>query len=462
MSTAILDPHPYEQRLTYRITGGAPIVGEIRCLGAKNFATKAMVAALLGSTPTVLRNVPEIGDVDITHELLRSIDVSIERRGSTLVLDPAALRVRSERAIPTPHSGLNRIPILLLGALLHRSSSVHVPTLGGCSIGARRVDYHLDALRAFGAVVRETSGGFEAHAPGRLRGTTIALPYPSVGATETCLYAAVLAEGRSRILNAAIEPEILELVDLLRSMGARVFASAGREIRVEGVAELHGTSFEVLGDRIEAASWACLACASDGNIVVRGIRPETLQSFLPHFVQVGGGVSFEDRESIRFYRRSPLRAAAIETDVWPGFSTDWQQPFAVLLCRASGISAIHETVYEDRFGYLRALARLGASAQLTEHCLGEGDCRYRGSGHRHTAILCGPAHLVAVPELAIPDLRAGLAYLIAAAIAEGTTTLSGVEYLERGYGNVVPRLRRMNLEIQRVHEPLPSLEVGNW
>jgi UDP-N-acetylglucosamine 1-carboxyvinyltransferase len=438
--------------LTYRITGGRPVAGEIRCLGAKNFATKAMVAALLGSTPTTLGNVPEIGDVDITLDLLRSIDVSVERRGTTLVLDPAALRGRSQHAVPTPHSGLNRIPILLLGVLLHHGSSVHVPLLGGCSIGARRVDYHLEALRAFGAVVHETPTGFEARAPARLRGAAIALPYPSVGATETCLYASVLAQGRTLIRNAAIEPEILELIRMLRGMGAMVFR-AGREIRVEGVRELRGTRCEILGDRVEAASWASLACASDGNILVRGIRRETLASFLPRFAQVGGGVSFEDHESIRFYRKAPLRVAAIETDVWPGFSTDWQQPFAVLLCRADGISVIHETVYEDRFGYLRALRQLGASAQLTEDCLSENDCRYRRSGHAHSAIIRGPAKLVAVPELAIPDLRAGLAYLIAAAIAEGTTTLTGIEYLERGYGNIVPRLRRMNLEIERAEEP---------
>jgi UDP-N-acetylglucosamine 1-carboxyvinyltransferase len=452
MHTALADERQRD-RLGYRITGAQPVVGEIRCLGAKNLATKAMVAALLGSSPTTLSNVPEIGDVDITLELLRSIDVSIQRRGATLCLDPAALGGRSERAIPTPHSGLNRIPILLLGALLHRSSSVHVPLLGGCRIGARRVDYHLEALRAFGAQVRETASGFEAHAPGRLQGATIALPYPSVGATETCLYAAVLAEGRSRILNAALEPEILELITMLRGMGAIVFTTAGREIRVEGVPELHGTRFEILGDRIEAASWACLACASDGDIVVRGIRPDTLGNFLPHFLQVGGGARLEDRESIRFTRSAPLAAAQIETDPWPGFSTDWQQPLAVLLCQANGISVIHETVYEDRFGYLQALARLGASVRLTDHCLGGGDCRYRHSGHRHSAILCGPAKLAAVPELAIPDLRAGLAYLIAAAIAEGTTTLTGVEYLERGYGNIAPRLQRMNVAIERVGAP---------
>jgi UDP-N-acetylglucosamine 1-carboxyvinyltransferase len=438
--------------LTYRITGARQVTGEIRCLGAKNFATKAMVAALLGSTPTILTNVPEIGDVEITLELLRSLGVSSERRGSLLRLDPAALRGRSEHVVGTPHSGLNRIPILLLAALLHSGSRVHVPLLGGCRIGARRVDYHLEALRAFGASVDETASGFEARADGRLHGTTIALPYPSVGATETCLYAAVLAEGRSRIVNAAIEPEILELVAMLRGMGARIGVS-GREIRVQGVRELRGTGCEILGDRIEAASWACLACASDGEILVRGVRPETLRSFLTRFVQVGGGVKLEDRDSIRFYRRTPLCAVDLETDVWPGFSTDWQQPFAVLLCGASGTSLIHETVYEDRFGYLAALARLGASVELTDRCLGPGDCRFRDAGHAHGAILRGPAKLVAVPELAIPDLRAGLAYVIAAAVADGTTMLSGVEYLERGYGNIVPRLRRLGLDIERIQEP---------
>ena len=202
-------------------------------------------------------------------------------------IDPQGIQ---SSIVPQPHSGANRIPILLLGALLHRFREVSVPLLGGCRIGARRVDFHLQALKKFGAVVKETEEGFTAEAPQGLKGTQIRLPYPSVGATETCLFLSVLAKGRTLISNAAIEPEIEDLMTMLQSMGAIIFRSAGRDIRVEGVPKLHGTRMHILGDRIEAASWASLACATDGEIIVRGVRPEILSTFLSYFQQIGGGV----------------------------------------------------------------------------------------------------------------------------------------------------------------------------
>jgi UDP-N-acetylglucosamine 1-carboxyvinyltransferase len=431
----------------YRIVGGGAVSGELVCLGAKNFVTKAMVAALLGDTPTTFTNVPPIGDTDITQEMLESVGVKISRDGNTMVIDPSSIKTGE---IPTPHSGSNRVPVLLLGALLHRCGEVKVPFVGGCKIGARSVDYHLDSLKLFGATVDATEDGFVAKVRGRLRGAIVELPYPSVGATETSIYGAVLAEGRTIIKNAALEPEIFELITMLRGMGAVIFTTSGREIRIDGVERLHGTTVEILGDRIEAASWASLACATDGEITVQGIRPETLGNFLSYFVEVGGGFDIIGPKSIRFYKKTDLKPIVIETDVWPGFSTDWQQPFAIVLCKAKGISIIHETVYENRFGYLKALERLGAKVQLTNHCLGSIPCRFSGKNHMHSAIITGPCDLIANGELEIPDLRAGLAYIIAAATAKGTTYLSGVPYVERGYGDIVPRLQRLNLQIDRV------------
>jgi UDP-N-acetylglucosamine 1-carboxyvinyltransferase len=435
-------------KYAYIIKGGQPVVGEIKCLGAKNFTTKAMVAALLGDTPTVLMNVPPIGDVTITKEMLTSIGVKVEfRADGTMTIDPSSMNLSD---VPTPHSGSNRIPILLLGTLLHRFDKVSVPFMGGDQIGARSVDFHLEAIRQFGGKVEETPGGFVAHCVNSLMGTHIKLPYPSVGATETCLYLGVLAEGRTTISNAAIEPEIFELITMLRAMGAIIFTSSGREIRIEGVKRLMGTHMKVLGDRIEAASWACLACASDGDITVDGIRPETLGNFLSYFQQVGGGFELINSNTMRFFRKESLRPAIIETDVYPGFSTDWQQPFAILLSQANGISIIHETVHENRFGYLRALDKLGAKTQLTTYCLGGTTCRYRESNYEHSAIIMGPTPFTAVDQISTLDLRAGLAYVIAAAVARGTTTVIGIELLERGYGNIVPRLSAMNLNIERV------------
>lgn len=443
----------------YRIEGGRPVMGEITCLGAKNFATKAMVAALLSETPTTLYNVPSIGDVDITADMLTSIGVTIERDydENTMVIDPSTMNLSS---VPTPHSGSNRIPILLIGALIHHFKEVAVPFVSGCKIGARKIDFHLKAIEDFGGKIEESPTGFVASRNGGLKGTHINLPYPSVGATENCLLLSVLAEGRTVISNAAIEPEIFELITMLRSMGAIIFTNAQREIKVEGVQRLHGTRMQVLGDRIEAASWASLACASDGEIIVHGIRPETLGNFLSHYRQVGGGFELIGANSIKFFQQSDLRPTVIETDVYPGFSTDWQQPFAILLTQAEGISVIHETVYEKRFGYLEALNKLGAKTQLTTDCLGATTCRYRDTSNPHSAIILGKTPFIATGEsIVIPDLRAGLAYVIAAAIADGTSLVMGIPFIERGYGDIVPRLSAMNLAIERIE--LSTVDAPN-
>lgn len=436
----------------YRIRGGQPVIGEIKCLGAKNFTTKAMVATLLGNSPSTLYNVPPIGDTHITREMLSAIGVEVsEASENALQINPMPINTS---IVPLADSGSNRIPILMLSALLHRFKEVTVPSLGGCTIGARKVDFHVEAIRQFGGEVFEDENGFVARSPGRLSGANINLPYPSVGATETCLYLSVMAKGRSTISNAAIEPEILELITMLRSMGAVIFTSPGREIRVEGVDQLKGARMHILGDRIEAASWASLACASDGEITIHGIRPEILGNFLSYFQQVGGGFELEAPNSIKFFRQHALKPTIIETDVYPGFSTDWQQPFAILLTQADGISVIHETVYEKRFGYLKALDKLGAKTQLTHDCLGGTPCRFRSTNHKHSAIIIGATPFTAQEApIDIPDLRAGLAYVIAAAIAKGTSTITGIHFLERGYGNIVPRLSAMNLQIEKIQLP---------
>src|SRR3984893_10324817 len=296
-----------QQTYAYNIKGGQPVEGEIRCLGAKNFTTKAMVAALLGDSPTMLSNVPPIGDVTITIEMLHSIGVELDMvDNGTLIIDPSHMRASN---VPIPHSGSNRVPILLLGALLHRFKQVSVPFVGGDAIGRRSVDFHLAAIEQCGGKVEATDDGFTAARNGGLKGKHIQLSYPSVGATETCLYAGVLAEGRTIISNAAVEPEIFELITMLRAMGAIIFTSSGRDIRIEGVKRLNGTCMQVLGDRIEAASWACLACASDGDITVHGIRPDTLGNFLAYFQQVGGGIELVGPNSMRFFRKEVLRPA---------------------------------------------------------------------------------------------------------------------------------------------------------
>lgn len=432
----------------YVIEGGKPAHGSVRCYGAKNLASKALIASLLTNEKSILTNMPPIGDLDITRRMLTQLGVeTIIDGNSSLVVTPSKL---DDTSIGMPHSASNRSPILLLSALLARHKRVDVPLLGGCNIGERNIDFHLRAIEAFGGEVFETSVGFTAKRSGRLQGTIFELPYPSVGATETCLFLAVLAEGRSVLRNIAQEPEIAALISMLRSMGAVIYTGPEREITIEGQQELRGTKMEMIGDRIEAASWASLALASGGEVTVKGIRPDDLGNFLSHVEAIGGGVAIEGTEALRFWRRRPLRRAAIETDVWPGFSTDWQQPFMIALSQAGGISVVHETVYEDRLGYLDVLSDRGAEVEVYDTCLGAsgGRCRYKSAQFPHSGIVVGPAKLRSCGEIVIPDLRAGLAYVIAAAVAEGTTRISGLHHLHRGYGEVSDKLRGLGVDVE--------------
>ena len=446
MVTAMNTPAaPSLPNTRYIITGGRPVKGEITCYGAKNFTTKAMVAACLGQSPTTLLNVPPIGDVDITIGLLKSVGVEVTWLDEkTLRIDPRGLNTST---VSTPDSRSNRIPILLLPVLLHRFGTAVIPRLDGCDIGKRKIDIHEAAAEAFGATIEVDSEHMAAKAPKKLKGTHFTLNYPSVGATETCLFLAVLAKGTSIISNAAIEPEIIHLVMMLRALGAIIFVSPGREIRIEGVETLAGTTMHCLGDRIEAASWASLAGATGGEITVHGILPDTLNNFLAYYRQVGGGFDLVGPQSLRFFRAGALRPIMLETDVYPGFATDWQQPFVVLLTQAAGVSVLHETVYEDRLGFTQALNRMGAKIQLSTECVGK-PCRFQHQGHIHSALIMGATPLIAPAEpLEVPDLRGGLAYVIAAALAQGTTTLQGVQKIERGYGNLAQRLGGMDFQL---------------
>lgn len=442
-------PNPI-QRTTYKIKGGVEgFSGRIRCFGAKNLTSKAMVASLLTRDTTVLCNVPPTGDVDITQALLEQVGAVVTHdQDHVMTIDPSSLHTFF---LTTPDSGSNRVPILMLSALLHRSKDVFVPASGGDKIGARHVNFHVEAMRAFGAHVEISEDGYRAWRSERLKGCTLTLPYPSVGTTETCLFLAVLAEGKSLIKNIALEPEIIELMVMLRTMGAFIHLNADRSVLIEGVPTLQGTRFSIFGDRLEAASWATLACASNSSLVLEGIRFDTLGNFLSYFLKIGGGCEVLGPETIRFYRKTPkLRPLTFETDVYPGLSTDWQPAFGVLLTQADGISAIHETVYERRFGYLEHLGRFGAKTQLTRNCLGSLPCRFNGQNHHHSAMIFGPTPFVAPTDsLEIPDLRAGLAFFTAAVLAKGTTVLEGAETLERGYGNLHERLSQTGIEMER-------------
>ena len=334
----------------------------------------------------------------------------------------------------------NRIPILLLGPLLHRFGSAVIPALGGDTIGARPLNFHLDALKHMGAEIITKDGVVIATAK-RLTGARIELPFPSVGATENIMLAAVKAHGTTIIRNAAVESEIMDLARLLQAMGAIIHLDVNRTWVIEGVESLHGATHRVIPDRLVAASFAIAAAVTGGDIFVRDADQESLMSFLNALRRVG--VPYDVREDgIRFMAPKRISPIVLETDVFPGFSTDYQQPFVLLLTQADGVSVVHETVYEDRFGYTDALRNMGAKIQLHKECLGSKPCRYTNRDYRHSAIISGSTPLHAA-DIVIPDIRAGFSYLIAALIAKGTSRLTGIEHIERGYEDIIGKLKNL-------------------
>lgn len=426
---------------SFQITGGTPLTGRTRVAGAKNAATKLMVATLLTDEPCRIENCPQLGDTDITAELLQGIGTQVEWEGSTLHLHTPVIKNAEVRAL----SRKNRIPILAIAPLLHRGGHAEVPVLGGDKIGPRPVDFHLTALQDMGAKVEQTEAAYVADAT-RLHGTTFRLPFPSVGATETVLFAAVCAAGHTRLENAAVEPEITELVMLLQKMGAIIHLGADRVIEIDGVQKLHGATHRVLSDRNEVVSFAAAAIGTGGDIFIEGAEHQHLISFLNVVRKIGAHYEVQP-DGIRFWRQGALQPVDITTDTHPGFMTDWQQPMVTVLTQAEGVSHVHETIYEDRFGYTRDLGNMGANIVVSADC-GVATCRFAGRHAQHFATISGATPLRAA-TLEIPDIRAGIAHVIAALLAEGTSTVNGIEHLDRGYVQLESRLRQLGATITR-------------
>ena len=429
---------------TLHIRGGKALSGRIRVAGAKNAASKMMIASLLTEDEVVLDNCPQIEEITITGEILSAVGAHVRHEGSRVALHTP--HISSTKV--TELTRRNRLSILALAPLLHRSGHAEVPLVGGDKIGPRPVNFHLQALEQMGAVIEQTASSYKASAPkGGLHGALIKLPYPSVMATETVIIAGTLATGRTRIENAAIEPEIVDLVKLLQQMGAIIEFGADRVVTVDGVHKLHGARYTVMPDRMEAASWANVAIATGGEIIVEGARQEELVTFLNTVRRIGADYEVLP-EGIRF-KRGPngLYGIELETDTYPGFMTDWQQPMVVTLTQAKGISVVHETVYEDRFGYTEDLRRMGADIGVFAKCLGELTCRFRNKSERHSAVIEGPTPLRAT-EIEIPDIRAGMAQVIAALVADGESTLMGVHHLERGYEQLWNKLRAVGADFE--------------
>jgi UDP-N-acetylglucosamine 1-carboxyvinyltransferase len=429
------------------IHGGKPLRGRIEIRGAKNLATKAMVAALLAETPSVLTNVPEISDVRVVTGMLEAygVAVTVGAEGE-LHLDPSNV-LKAHFAQIDALAGSSRIPILFCGPLLHRLGEALIPDLGGCRIGDRPIDFHLDALRAFGAIVDKSYEGIRLTAPDGLHGANIELPYPSVGATEQVLLTATLAKGTTELRNAAIEPEIMDLIAILQKMGAIINVEPNRVIFIEGVEKLDGFTHRALFDRNEAASWASAALATGGDIFVGGAKQQELMTFLNIFRKVGGAFEIHE-DGIRFYHPGgELKPVVVETDVHPGFMTDWQQPLIVALTQAHGRSVVHETVYENRFGFTDALISMGANIVVAKDGLESISRRVPRRPLEQAAVIIGPTPLHGA-DIEIPDLRGGFSHLIAALTATGRSTVSNVGIISRGYEHFIDKLAQLGAEFE--------------
>ncbi|HEX2221374.1 MAG TPA: UDP-N-acetylglucosamine 1-carboxyvinyltransferase [Candidatus Limnocylindria bacterium] len=416
------------------VTGGVPLSGEVRIAGAKNAILKLMAAATLTDQPCVLRNVPRISDVAIMREVMGDIGFAVRRTNG----DSLTIEARDGRwlFVPLEAAAKMRASFILLGPMLARFGQVIMPNPGGDRIGRRPVDLHVMAMERLGAEILYKNGYYFGSARGGLRGARIEFPYVTVMGTENALLASSLARGHTTIENAAQEPEVDDLIAMLCAMGASIERAAPRRVEVDGVERLHGVEHRVIGDRLEAGTFAIAAAVTGGDIRMRGVDPAHLGAFLE--VLRAMGVPHEafdgDGPVLRVCGGMKYAPTDIETSPYPGFATDLQAPTAVLMTQADGRSSIHETIYEDRLDYTRELCKMGARIEIT--------------GDRHARIE-GPTPLVG-REVQIKDLRAGATLVLAALAARDTSVISGVEHVDRGYEQIEAKLVALGAHINRI------------
>lgn len=430
----------------FLLKGGKSLKGSIKISGAKNAASKLIIASLLTDEAVHITNCPiSISEILVTRSICEALGSKFKRFKNNEVI----IKTKHIEDISFSSSlGLiNRIGVLTAGPLLARAGEARIPKPGGDQIGARPINFHLDALVKLGATIKEHKEYFSLKAK-RLIGADITLPYPSVGATENIIITAALAIGKTTLHNAAIEPEVMDLIMLLQKMGAIIDVKTDRTIVITGVERLNGAKHRVIPDRLEAASFACAAIASKGDVTIYDAQHKDMITFLNTIRLIGGCYEVTD-DAIRFYYDGDLKPINIETDVHPGFMTDWQPPMTILLTQAKGISTLHETVYENRLGYVIELNKMGADIELSRDCLGV-PCRFNGTDYYHSAIIKGKTELRGSDQIIVPDIRAGFSYLVAALIAKGETLVHGIHYIDRGYEKIDEKLRKLGANIKRV------------
>lgn len=414
------------------INGGKPLTGEVAVSGAKNSVVALIPAIILADDLVVLDGVPAISDVDSLIDIMATMGASIKRDGETLEIDP-----RGVKDMPMPYGKINslRASYYFYGSLLGRFGQAVVGLPGGCDLGPRPIDLHLKAFEAMGATISYEGEMMRIATAGQpLHGAHIYMDTVSVGATINTMIAATKAKGRTIIENAAREPEIIDVATLLNNMGAHIRGAGTNVITIEGVEKLHGTRHQVIPDRIEAGTYIAMAAAIGKGIRVTNVLYEHLESYISKLEEMGVRMTVEE-DAVFVEEQGNLKAVSVKTSPYPGFATDLQQPITPLLLMAQGQGNISDTIYEKRINHVPELARMGANISVL--------------GGR--IVYQGPNQLSGAPVKAT-DLRAGAALVIAGLMAQGTTEITNIEFILRGYSNIVEKLRELGADITLVED----------
>lgn len=414
------------------VTGKKAIHGEVTISGAKNAVLPIIVGALLAEDITVLHDVPKLSDVVTIKEVLEILGAKITFENHTMTIDSRDL---NNWDAPYNYVQKMRASVLIMGPLLARLGKAKISMPGGCAIGTRPIDLHLKGLEALGADIQINHGDMNAVVPGgKLKGNRIYLDFPSVGATEHIMMAATTAEGTTVIENAAEEPEIVDLANFLNSMGANVRGAGTNVIKIEGVEQLHGTTYTIIPDRIEAGSYMIAAAITGGDLLVKNVIIDHIKPLIAKMIECGVEI-IEEGNNLRVRSNGRLKAVDIKTMPYPGFPTDMQAQFMALMTVAEGTSVFTETVFENRFMHADELRRMGANIKIDgRNAIVEGVSRLTGCKVKAT------------------DLRAGAALIVAALAAEGQTEITELQYIDRGYEDLIEKFQTIGADIVRISD----------
>ena len=412
------------------VKGGNRLVGTVKTSGAKNAVLPIIAASIMGVTPSHFDEVPMLEDVRTISEVLKSLGIKVESKEKN-VLDIDSTTIDSYEP-PCELMRNMRASFFIMGPLLARMGKARIHMPGGCAIGARPVDIHLKGFEALGVVLKQEDGFIEATTPNGLKGATIYFDFPSVGATENVMMAAALAEGVTILENAAEEPEIVALANYLNKMGAKVRGAGTDVIRIEGVKELRGADYTIIPDRIEAGTYMIAAAMTGGDVIVDNVLPEHQKPLIAKLREAGAIVE-EDIDKVRVIGTGSLKGVSVKTLPYPGFPTDMQAQIMAMMVVSEGNSRVTETVFENRFMHVAELNRMGAKITTADR----------------SANIEGPAKLVGC-DVRATDLRAGAAMILAGLVAEGETRIGDLFHIDRGYEDIVEKLRNLGADIERV------------